>query len=226
MAALSVVHTNTLWELRMRIHDRSIMTHHDVAVLCIFGNTGTFRRCVTDWDGSLAVYGDFVLSVRTEADKHARYVQMAGDSDDPRDFTGSEPPHTAAAVAGGVESLVPLTKARTWILHGASGGCVTAVEIARKLLARGHRILGLLADSGVPGSGEPLPATVPVAVWTCAWDTNWFQRNLAQIWRAGGYHVIFDYPFHWAGHAGGVDKKRMRESLEDLLGPEAQFWGW
>ena len=221
--AHELLHTNDLCELRMRTGDWNVMTPQNVAVLCIFGNTATFHRAVTAWDESPAVYATFVLSVKTTADEQASYIQMLGDSDDPHDFTGSDPGHTDVAVSGVVESLMASTQARSWIIHCASGGCVSAVEIARMLLVQGHDILALLADSGVPGSGKPLPANVPVSVWSYQWDSYWSQRDLADIWRSAGHRVVWDYTFNWGGHAAGVDRRRMQEALRYLLGSKAHF---
>ena len=44
----------------------------------------------------------------------------------------------------------------TWILCGLSGGCVTAVTVAAALCRTPGKVIGVVADSGVPGSGEAL----------------------------------------------------------------------
>ena len=205
----SLLHSNLLAELRQRSFGKNA---DDVAVLCVFGNTATFERAVADWDESPAACADFVLNVRSDDVNQALYVWQPGDRDEPRDHSGSDPHHTSAVLDGVVEALLVATQARRWILYGASGGCVSAVEIARRLLAMGRCILGVLADSGVPGTGTPLPSTVPVPVWTYAWDSYWRQGDLAEFWSESGYTVDWTCTFRRGGHAGGISASRMQQA--------------
>ena len=125
------------------------------------------------WPDSPAFVSHFCLNVRDQRGNQAEYLQGVGDGDDPNCFTASDESHTEAVLEGVMVALTDATDSTTWILHGASGGCVTAVSLARQLLAGGHSVLGVLADSGVPGSGLALPSQVPLSIWAYAYDKYW-----------------------------------------------------
>ena len=79
-----------------------------------------------------------------------------------------------------------------WVVHGASGGCVTVVALIRELQARKHTTLAFISDCGIPGSGEPIP--VPISVFRSRKDPYWNRHgaHLVSIWKQQGYQVEFD----------------------------------
>ena len=187
-ATFAVVHQNDFVELR-----KSTLSLHDVAIVCCFGNGATFRDIWDDWDQSPAYRAHACINVKEKSLNQAKYVQGVLDTPNthPDHLAGSDTEHTAHLLDGVVAQLTKHIPCRTWILHGASGGCVTAVSLARALLASGHRILGILADCGVPGSGEALPHSVPISIFRCSWDKYWnkHETHLFEVWCRLGYFV-------------------------------------
>ena len=100
------------------------------------------------------------------------------------------------------------------MLHGASGGCVVAVTLARWLLLEKHTVVGIIADCGVPGTGPALPEEVACSVFKYNHDVYWpGERRLFDIWINQGYAVDFE-GYTNKGHAWAVNGCCMERMLE------------
>ena len=139
----NVVYENTMVEVR-----KSSLPLCDVAVVCVFGNTATFESVWDWWPDSCARHCHFTVNVKHCSLNHAEYIRGAHDEVDTvdNDLTGHDEMHTRTVVDGVVDALVSGTDARKWVVHGASGGCVTAMYITRDLFARDHNVLSFVAD--------------------------------------------------------------------------------
>ena len=207
-----VVQANTCVEMR-----RSSLVAHDVGVVCCFGNTATFTSIWDQWSRSTAFHAHICINVLDASIVHAKYIRGPLDdaSTDADNLTGTDPEYTNQVLEGVVSALLENCPVRVWVLHGASGGCATTVELARRLLALGHQILGVLADCGVPGSGDPLPRQVPVSVFRSTGDRYWNQHpaHLFDVWRGHGFAVDNEANCK-ADHAWAVDDKCLRQCLQ------------
>ncbi len=190
-------------------------------VISSLGNGATFGKSVLKWRQSPAYAANFVLCVKTAKDVQAVYRKA--ESDDPdassRDWTGHEKEHTALVLQGVSEKIQEHAEEKLpWVLHGASGGCVTAVVLARDLAENGTApVLSVIADAGVPGDGLALPQSVPVCVFAFRSKREyWSGGRVAEVWRDYNHNVEFEFDYTWGGHAGGVTSKRLRECLEWL----------
>ena len=76
---------------------------------------------------------------------------------------------------------------------------MTAVALAHLIIQQGGNVLGVVADSGVPGSQPALPASVPISLFACRrpWEF-WHCGMIECVWRAQGYTVNF---IHEAGYS-------------------------
>ncbi len=105
-------------------------------VIPCMGNGGTFGRSVLKWRRAPAYAANFVLCVRTSKDVRALYCKAKSDEQNTssRDWTGHEKEH-AASVLQGVSGKIQqhAEEKLPWILHGASGGYIAAVALARDL---------------------------------------------------------------------------------------------
>ena len=96
------------------------------------------------------------------------------------------------------------------LLVAASGGCVPALELGRRLCSNGHVVRGLIVDSGVPGSGPP--TAFPISVWAYrSPEEYWNGGSIVDIWRSHGYAVDFVYEYRYGGHASGLKKWTLDE---------------
>lgn len=204
------VFSNDFVEVRV-----STLPLRDVAVLCVFGNTAAYESVWNEWPDSCAWHAHVIINVKESHLEHALYLR--GDRDDEHthkdDFTGSDVAHTEEVVRGVFQALVRHIRSTKWVVHGASGGCVTAVTLARQLIAQHHSVLAMVADCGIPGSGGSIPS--PVSVFRSRRDRYWNQHEkyLFSAWRTAGYTVEFEANAN-AQHAWVVDRKCIRLCLE------------
>ena len=76
-------------------------------------------------------------------------------------------------------------------------------------------VLGLVADSGVPGSGvvdDSLPVAVYRFVDPCEY---WNGGEVAVEWTRRGYKVVFDEPYNEPGskHASYLERNELRKCV-------------
>ena len=140
---------------------------------------------------------------------------VRGDMDDmstkPADYSCSDTAYTQLVTDGMLTCMLQMAHSDLWVFHCASGGCVTAVTLARGLLQHHQHVLGIIADSGVPGSDPALPRRVPVYVFRALHDSWWPGRDrLFQIWEKLQYEVDFrSEGQEWQRHAGVVADRCM-----------------
>ena len=101
------------------------------------------------------MHADVCITVKTKNQDQAQYTRGVLDGPHTRhnDMTGSDICYTQQVLDGVVPALLQVVQGNCWAIHGASGGCVTAVSLARSLLNLDHQVLAMVVDSGVPGSG-------------------------------------------------------------------------
>ena len=108
------------------------------------------------------------------------------------DYYGSDTEYTLLVTDEVLTCMLRMANSDLWVLHCASGGCATAVTLARGLLHHHQHVLGIIADSGVPGSGPALPRHIPASVFRALHDNWWPGRDrLFHIWEKLGYEVDF-----------------------------------
>ncbi len=217
-AGFQLLFSNSVVEL---YQNTKLQSRDPFRVISCLGNGGTFEKSVLKWRQSPAYAADFVLCVKTKSDVQAVYCKA--DSDEPnstsRDWTGHEREHTAFVLEGVADKILDHFEEKLpWVLHGASGGCVTAVVLARDLAENATTpVLSVIADAGVPGDGCALPQNVPVSVFAFrSKEEYWNGGRIAEIWRSYNHNVEFEANYTWGGHAGGVTAKRLRECLDWL----------
>ena len=218
--AFGVIHTNSVVEVRHRPRPRH--TARDAVVVCVFGNTAHWASIWNDWAETPAEHADVCISVRTSDLEQAVYVQ--GTLDGPHthhdDLTGSDVCHTDLVLDGVLPALLQVAQETRWVIHGASGGCVTAVSLARLLYGLGHEVLGVVADCGVPGAGDPLPQSIPCSIFRSTFDRFWVadgHEMIYEIWKASGYNVDFEGYGH-DRHAWVVNAARLEYVLRYIEG--------
>ena len=106
-------------------------------VLVCLGNGATYNRAIQGWPESPAHAADWVVCVKESSDVHALYERGSADPESSRDWTATQTAHTALAVAGLSRKLRD-ARGPPWIIACASGGCATAVALARELLGFGE----------------------------------------------------------------------------------------
>ena len=123
--------------------------------------------------------------MRTTDVKQFNYVR--GVLDEPHThhdgLTGSDACYIERVLDGLAPALLQVVQGTRWVIHGASGGCATAVSLARLLVDGDHKVFGVVADCGVPGSGDPLLRNVPCSI--CRF-------TLDRYWIANGHEMIYD----------------------------------
>lgn len=205
----NVIHTNSVVEVRRRPRPR-----RDAVVICMFGNTAHWESIWDDWAETPVEHADLCISVRTGDLEQAVYVQgvLDGPHTHHDDFSGSDLCNIARVLDGVVPALLQVAQETRWVIHGASGGCVTAVSLARLLYDLGHEVFGVVADCGVPGAGIPLPQSIPCSILRSTLDRYWIaggHEMIYQIWRASGYNVDFEGyghdPHAWVVNAACVE---------------------
>ena len=84
---------------------------------------------------------------------------------------------------------------------------MTAVALAHLIIQQGGNVLGVVADSGVPGSQPALPASVPISLFACRrpWEF-WHCGMIERVWRAQGYTVNFIHEAGYSNYAFFVQK--------------------
>ena len=130
-------------------------------------------------------------------------------------MTGSDICYTQQVLDGVVPALLQVVQGNCWVIHGASSGRVTAVSLARSLLNLDHKVLAMVSDSGVPGSGEPLPPHVPCSIFRSALDSYWIENGREMIydaWTHNLYNVDFEGRSKEA-HAWVVNARCMEQVL-------------
>ena len=194
---------------------RSDLCTRDVAVVCVFGNGAPFPSVWDEWSESCARHCFFAINVKHRHLDQAKYSlganDVVGTKDD--DLTGSDQSYTFRVLHGVCDCLVGKVTATSWLIHGASGGAVTACALVRQLLSNECTVVGLLVDCGVPGNGEAF--AVPVAVFRSKQDPYWnaVDEQLFSIWVKAGYTINMTASCS-GKHAWIVDEKCMRQCLE------------
>lgn len=219
-----LVHANSIVEVHARAEPRRCAPGRPLVVVAL-GNTCDFAGGVIDWHESPAWGADFVICVRSRDLNQAEYVWGLGDGPLWRDWTESDAFYTQLVMHGVVESLkdeAPLQC--TWILCGLSGGCVTAVTVAAALCKTEDKVIGLVVDSGVPGSGEAEQLRhVPVSVhrYTRPAARNgppefWSNGEVTAEWERRGYNVVEDEAYTSPGHASFLTDSVLGECVYRL----------
>ena len=194
---------------------RSPMCVLDVAVVCVFGNGATYA-CISgdEWPESCVQYCHFAINVKHRKFMQAKYIFGHQDAVSPpeAELTSTDEAHTACVLDGVCDSLLGQATFCSWLVHGASGGAVTACSLIRQLLANERVVIGLLVDCGVPGSGPPF--SVPVSVFRSRRDPYWnaFDGQLFSIWEQSGFTVSLKADCG-AKHARAVDSQCMWQCL-------------
>lgn len=207
----SVIHRNDIVEVRQQL-----LGDRDVAVVCIFGNTATWTRIHDNWPESCTPYADICINVRDTTLAQTKYSESKFDPNGahPNDHTGSDESYTLEVLSGVLPVLLRAVGSKRWVLHGASGGCVVAVTLARWLLLEKHTVVGVIADCGVPGTGPALPEEVACSVFKYNHDVYWpGERRLFDVWINQGYAVDFE-GYTNKGHAWAVNGWCMKRMLE------------
>ena len=165
---------------------------------------------------SCTPYADICITVRDKTLDQTKYEESAFDHSGahPEDRTGSDESYTQTVLSGVLPKLQQAVASKRWVLHGASGGCVVAVTLARWLLLENHTVLGVIADCGVPGTGPALPEEVACSVFKYKDDGYWpGKRRLFDVWIDQGYTVDFE-GYTNKGHAWAVDSRCMAGVLD------------
>ena len=187
-----VIHANNVVEVRQRLMGDG---DRDAAVVCIFGNTATWTDIHDEWPESCTPYADICITVRDKTLDQTKYAESVFDPSGahPEDRTGSDETYTQTVLSGVLPKLQQAVASKRWVLHGASGGCVVAVTLARWLLLENHTVLGVIADCGVPGTGPALPEEVACSVFKHK-DDGYCpgKRRLFDVWIDQGYTVDFE----------------------------------
>ena len=133
--------------------------------VAFMGNATTFEKAIVNCKSSPAHAADLVFCVKREdvnMTEHLPYEHEKCLSS--RDWSGSDVCHTKKILNGLLEFVIQANSGRLPVLLvAASGGCVPALELGRRLCSNGHVVRGLIVDSGVPGSGPP--TAFPISVW-------------------------------------------------------------
>lgn len=170
----------------------------DPAVLVCLGNTCDFHTGMVSWRDSPGWAADAVLCVKDRAMDQATYRLASSDHADAgdRDWTDSDTEYSELVTDGVLQHLLLSCPSRYWVLAGLSGGCVTAAVLSRQLQSSELVVLGLVADSGVPGSGV-VDDCLPVAVYRFSDPCEyWNGGDVAVEWAWRGYEVVFDKPYN------------------------------
>jgi hypothetical protein len=219
-----LVHTNSIVEVYAWAEPRRCTAGRPLVVVAL-GNTCDFAGGVTHWYESPAWGADFVICVRSAELNQAEYLMGLGDGASWMDWTESDAQHSQLVMDGVVESLKdedPLH--RTWILCGLSGGCVTAVTVGAALCGPADEVIGIVVDSGVPGSGEALQLRdVPVFVHRHTRPAErkgqpefWSNGEVTVEWTRRGYNVVEDEAYTSPGHASFLTYSVLRECVYRL----------
>ena len=219
-----LIHTNSIVEVYAWADPGRCTADRPLMVVAL-GNTNDFAGAVTGWYESPAWGADFVICVRSQDFNQAEYVRGWGDGESWRDWTESDSKHTHLVMDGVVECLkdeVPLRC--TWILCGLSGGCVTAVTVAAALCRTPDKVIGIVVDSGVPGSGKALQLRhVPVSVHRYTRPAErmgrpefWRNGDVTVEWTRRGYNVVEDQAYTSSGHASFLTYSVLRECVYRL----------
>ena len=200
--------------------DETVLPYCHVAVggLGVHGNTATWTQIHDDWPESCAPYADICINVRDKSLAQTKYLESEFDTNGahPKDHTGSDESYTLEVLRGVFPVLLRAVGSKRWVLHGASGGCVVAVTLARWLLLEKHTVVGVIADCGVPGTGPPLPEDVPCSVFKYTHDGWWpGERRPYDVWIRQGYAVDFE-GYTNKGHAWAVDGCCMEWMLKHI----------
>ena len=190
----SLVWENSVNHLFVR--NSKICNNWPAVVVCL-GNTCDFIRGVAGWYDSPGWGAHAILCVKDCSLEQAYYIRAASDavSSTYKDWTDSSNDYTALALDGVLGQLKVSLPSRHWVLAGLSGGCVTAASLARHLQNDAHTVVGLVADSGVPGTWVALD-DLPVAVYRFkSSEEFWNGGEVAVEWSRRGYNVLHDYAY-------------------------------
>ena len=221
-----LLHANSVVELYALAEPRRCTVDCPLVVVAL-GNATDFASGVTNWYESPAWGADFIICVRSTELNQAEYVMAPGDGMSDRDWTDSDVLHTQRVMGGVVETLKGEAADRcSWVLCGLSGGCVTAVAVARELSNVEDKVIGIVVDSGVPGSGQAWELRrVPVAVYRYTRPSDqegraefWHNGNIAVEWKRRGYTVVEDEAYTFPGHASHM--------CFSLLGQCVSWFAW
>ena len=219
-----LVHTNSIVEVYAWAERRRCTAGRPLVVVAL-GNMCDFAGGVSDWYESPAWEADFVICVRSRKLNQAEYFRGVGDGASDMDWTESIAEHTQLVMDGVVDSLkdeAPFHCA--WILCGLSGGCVTAVTVAAALCRTLDKVIGIVVDSGVPGSGEAVQLRhVPVSVHRHTRPAErmgqpefWSNGEVSVEWTRRGYNVVEDVAYTAPGHASFLTYSVLRECVNRL----------
>ena len=201
------------------------------AVVVCLGNTCDFIRGVAEWYDSPGWGAHAILCVKDCSLEQAYYIRAASDavSSTYKDWTDSSNDYTDLALDGVLGQLKVSLPSRHWVLAGQSGGCVTAASLARHLQNDAHTVVGLVADSGVPGTWVALD-DLPVAVYRFkSSEEFWNGGEVAVEWSRRGYNVVHDYAYGPDGDRIGVYQQRGQSHASFLNGKELYAcvnWFW
>ena len=180
--------------------------------VAFMGNATTFEKAIVNCVSSPAHAADLVFCVKREDVNMTEYLPYEHEKClSSRDWSGSDVCHTEKILDGLLEFVIQANSGRLPVLLvAASGGCVPALELGRRLCSNGHVVRGLIVDSGVPGSG---PATAfPISVWAYrSPEEYWNGGSIVDIWQSHGYTVDFVYEYRYGGHASGFKKWTLDE---------------
>ena len=216
-----LVHTNSIVEVYAWADPRRCSGGRPLVVVAL-GNACDFAGGVTDWYESPAWGADFVICVRSGDLNQAEYVRGSGDGASWRDWTESDAEHTQLVMDGVVERLKEEAPFHcTWICCGLSGGCVTAVTVAAALCRAQDKVIGIVADSGVPGSVQALQLRhVPVSLYRHTRPAErggppefWGNGSVAVEWTRRGYTVVEDEMYTYPGHASYLTYPVLKETI-------------
>jgi len=210
---------NTIAELwRREDSERTSGPVAGTAVVVVNGNHTDFDSALSKYQYPAFAADAFVCLTEWEL-VQADYVKAAHDPEwDPqgRHRTDTNREYTRNLMTGLAEALIEANIATDWLIVGLSAGCVTAVALAHKLLHAGHSIRGLVADSGVPGSEDPLPPELVITLFRYTADFEFWQGGkVDEEWRRRGFTNMWDRPYNGAfdRHACKVTAKCVRECL-------------
>ena len=223
-----LIHTNSIVEVYACSDPRRCTADRPLVVVAL-GNTCDFACGVTDWYESPAWGADFVICVRSRNFNQAEYVRGSSDGESCSDWTESNSKHTQLVMDGVVECLKGEAPCHCkWIICGLSGGCVTAVTVAAALCTTPDKVIGIVADSGVPGSGEALQLRqVPVSVYRYTRPAEqmgkpeyWRNGDVTVEWTRRGYNVVEDEAYTCYGHASFLTNSVLRNWVWWHHGPK------
>ena len=189
-----------VWEnsiAQLYVHSQPVIDSEPAVLVC-FGNTCDFHSGMQSWRDSPGWAANAVLCVKDRTMDQATYRLAASDHSDSgcRDWTDSDTEYSSSVSDGVVQHLLHSCPSRYWVLAGLSGGCVTTAVLSRQMQSLGLVVLGLVADSGVPGSGV-VDDSLPVAVYRFADPCEyWNGGEVAVEWTRRGYDVVFDEPYN------------------------------